>query len=67
MDTDAFEATGFSCRYSTLGAVHAFARSLRVHKAPGPAVVEFRDRQDLERHLGHVDAAAPTQGSADPA
>ncbi len=38
MDTDAFTATGFEYRYSSLGAAEAFARTLRLHRGSSPSV-----------------------------
>jgi UDP-glucose 4-epimerase len=66
MDTTAFEATGFTCRHSSLGAVHAFARDLRLRKAVGSPNAEYRYEEDLERFLRHANALSAGPGSTAP-
>lgn len=56
LDTKRFTQTGFRYRFSTLEAVHAFARTLRLRKGAGTPASDYRYQEDVEHFLRHANS-----------
>ena len=56
VDNSRFKRTGFRYKYSTAGAVDAFARSLRLERAIGSDGTEYRYERDVETFFRHSPA-----------
>ncbi len=63
MDTKRFADTGFEYRYSSVEAVHAFARAIRLRKGVGRPGEHFTYQEDVEHFLRHARSVArpPTE------
>jgi UDP-glucose 4-epimerase len=67
MDTRAFCETGFEYRYSSVEAVHAFARAIRLRKGVGRPGDQFTYQEDVEHFLRHARSVArPPAEPAEP-
>jgi UDP-glucose 4-epimerase len=53
VDTSRLASTGFSCRYSTAGAVDSFIRALRLRRSIGKAPPSYTYEQDVEQFFRH--------------
>jgi UDP-glucose 4-epimerase len=59
LDSGAFvRRTGFAYRFSSAGAVQAFARVLRLRRGIGQAGTEYRYQEDVERFLRQANSVA---------
>jgi UDP-glucose 4-epimerase len=56
VDNSRFKRTGFRYKYTTAGAVDAFARSLRLQRAIGSDGPEYRYERDVETFFRHSPA-----------
>jgi UDP-glucose 4-epimerase len=56
VDTSRFKRAGYRYRYSSVGTVHAFARSLRLEKTIGDARPIYRYERDVEEFFRHSPA-----------
>ena len=56
VDNSRFKRTGFRYKYTTAGAVDAFARSLRLQRAIGSSDPEYRYERDVETFFRHSPA-----------
>jgi len=54
VDTSAYRKAGFRCRYTTAGAVDAFARGLRLQTTVGEP--EYHYQRDVESFFRHSPA-----------
>ncbi len=62
LDNSPFKQTGFRYRYSTAGAVDAFARSLRLEHAVGSNQPSYRYQRDVETFFRHSPAVVRDRG-----
>jgi UDP-glucose 4-epimerase len=60
VDTSRLAAAGFSCRYSTAGAVHSFVRALRLKRSLGREPSSYTYEQDVEQFFRHSPAVVRT-------
>lgn len=58
MDTTRFAETGFEYGSTSLDAVHAFARAIRLHKGVGRPEPHYRYQEDVEHFLRHANSVA---------
>jgi hypothetical protein len=58
MDTKRFAETGFDYRFSSVEAIHAFARAIRLRKGAGRPAESYRYQEDLEHFLRHANSVA---------
>jgi UDP-glucose 4-epimerase len=56
IDTSRIEKTGFSCRYTTAGAVDSFIRAVRLRRSVGKAPPSYTYEQDIEQFFRHSPA-----------
>jgi len=56
VDTTRITKTGFSCRYTTAGAVESFIRALRLRRSVGKAPPSYTYDQDIEQFFRHSPA-----------
>ena len=56
VDNSRFKRTGFRYKYTTAGAVDAFARSLRLERAVGSPEPEYTYERDVETFFRHSPA-----------
>lgn len=66
LDTARFDATGFTYRYSSLEATHAFARTLRLRRRVGAPEEQYRYQEDVERFLRHANSVAVRPAAVGP-
>lgn len=62
MDTTRFSDTGFTYRYTSAGAVAAFARHLRLRRSPGPAGERYTCEHDVEEFFRRSHAVTRPPG-----
>jgi len=58
MDTKRFAETGFDYRFSSVEAIHAFARAIRLRKGAGRPAESYTYQEDLEHFLRHANSVA---------
>lgn len=64
VDTTRISRTGFSCRYSTAGAVASFIGALRLKRSVGKAPPSYTYEQDVEQFFRHSPAVVRTGGDS---
>jgi UDP-glucose 4-epimerase len=62
VDTTRIGKTGFSCRYTTAGAVQNFIRAVRLRRSVGDAPPSYTYSQDIEQFFRHSPAVVRTDG-----
>jgi UDP-glucose 4-epimerase len=62
VDTTRIGKTGFSCRYTTAGAVESFIRAVRLRRSVGDAPPSYTYSQDVEQFFRHSPAVVRTDG-----
>jgi len=62
VDTTRIGKTGFSCRYSTAGAVENFIRAVRLRRSVGDAPPSYTYSQDVEQFFRHSPAVVRSDG-----
>ena len=62
VDTTRIGKTGFSCRYTTAGAVENFIRALRLRRSVGDAPPSYTYSQDIEQFFRHSPAIVRSEG-----
>jgi UDP-glucose 4-epimerase len=62
VDTTRIGKTGFSCRYTTAGAVQNFIRAVRLRRSVGDAPPSYTYSQDVEQFFRHSPAVVRTDG-----
>ena len=62
MDTSRLEKTGFTCRYTTAGAVDSFIRATRLRRSIGKAPPSYTYEQDVEQFFRHSPAVHRSGG-----
>jgi UDP-glucose 4-epimerase len=62
VDNSRFKKTGFKYKYSTPGAVDAFAQSLRLERAIGSSRPAYRYERDVETFFRHSPAVVREHG-----
>ena len=62
VDTTRIGRTGFSCRYTTAGAVESFIRALRLRRSVGQASPSYTYSQDVEQFFRHSPAVVQSSG-----
>jgi UDP-glucose 4-epimerase len=62
VDNSRFKRAGFRYKYTTAGAVDAFARSLRLARALGSAGAEYTYERDVETFFRHSSAVVRDRG-----
>lgn len=66
IDNRRYQHAGFRYRYTTAGAVNAFAESLRLHSAIGQGAPRYRYEREVESFFRHSPAVVRTDRSAAP-
>ena len=62
VDTTRIGKTGFSCRYTTAGAVENFIRAVRLRRSVGDAPPSYTYSQDIEQFFRHSPAIVRSEG-----
>jgi UDP-glucose 4-epimerase len=62
VDTTRIGKTGFSCRYTTAGAVESFIRAVRLRRSVGDAPPPYTYSQDVEQFFRHSPAVIRSEG-----
>ncbi len=62
VDTTRIGKTGFSCRYTTAGAVENFIRAVRLRRSVGDAPPSYTYSQDVEQFFRHSPAVVRSEG-----
>jgi UDP-glucose 4-epimerase len=62
VDTTRIGKTGFSCRYTTAGAVESFIRAVRLRRSVGDAPPSYTYSQDVEQFFRHSPAVVRSEG-----
>jgi UDP-glucose 4-epimerase len=62
VDTTRIGKTGFSCRYTTAGAVENFIRAVRLRRSVGDAPPSYTYSQDVEQFFRHSRAVVRSEG-----
>ncbi len=62
VDTTRIGKTGFSCRYTTAGAVESFIRAVRLRRSVGDAPPSYTYSQDVEQFFRHSPAVVRSDG-----
>ena len=62
VDTTRIGKTGFSCRYTTAGAVESFIRAVRLRRSVGDAPPSYTYSQDIEQFFRHSPAVVRADG-----
>jgi len=62
VDTTRIGKTGFSCRYTTAGAVESFIRAVRLRRSVGDAPPSYTYSQDVEQFFLHSPAIVRSDG-----
>ncbi len=62
VDTTRIGKTGFSCRYTTAGAVESFIRAVRLRRSVGEAPPSYTYSQDIEQFFRHSPAVVRSDG-----
>jgi len=62
VDTTRIGKTGFSCRYTTAGAVESFIRAVRLRRSVGDAPPSYTYSQDVEQFFRHSPAIVRSDG-----
>ena len=62
VDTTRIGKTGFSCRYTTAGAVENFIRAVRLRRSVGDAPPSYTYSQDIEQFFRHSPAIVRSKG-----
>jgi UDP-glucose 4-epimerase len=61
VDTTRIGKTGFSCRYTTAGAVESFIRAVRLRRSVGDAPPSYIYSQDIEQFFRHSPAVVRSE------
>ncbi len=64
VDTTRICRTGFTCRYTTAGAVESFIRALRLRRSIGEASPSYTYSQDVEQFFRHSPAVVQSSGES---
>jgi len=62
VDTTRIGKTGFSCRYTTAGAVESFIRAVRLRRSVGDSPPSYTYSQDIEQFFRHSPAVVRSEG-----
>jgi len=62
VDTTRIGKTGFSCRYTSAGAVESFIRAVRLRRSVGDAPPSYTYSQDIEQFFRHSPAVVHSTG-----
>ncbi|HUY21270.1 MAG TPA: NAD-dependent epimerase/dehydratase family protein [Acidimicrobiales bacterium] len=64
VDTTRIDKTGFSCRYTTAGAVESFIGAVRLRRSVGDAPPSYTYSQDIEQFFRHSPAVVHSTGES---
>jgi len=62
VDTTRIGKAGFSCRYTTAGAVESFIRAVRLRRSVGDDPPSYTYSQDVEQFFRHSPAVVRSEG-----